>query len=321
MSANQGTAWPPWKPGDRITAERLNQMIAFKARAGVTRVVAAYDSLRPETADYICDGEDDQVEINKAIEDLPSIGGIKMGRVVLLEGTYHLTAPIDIKYPVILQGMGQGTRILGEADCILLNFYSHWNQAAMDMQLWRGRYGVHMDCPYYALLVNLYIFSPYEHGINISRGYGPMIFGCKIFNAGKVGIELSYLDHATVVGNHIEDCGEHGIRLIYGSSNCIVAQNRIFRCSQAADNTYNGIHLQEIYDLTRGVYYGPCDNMIVENIVRHMGAEKQHKYGICVNHSSCLRNIVAHNDLYQSGRTGSLLDNGTDTYYFGGNKT
>jgi hypothetical protein len=324
MSANQGTAWPPWKPGDRITAERLNQMIAFKARAGVTRVVAACDSLRPEMADYVCDGVNDQVEINRAIEDLPIIGNAKMGRVVLLEGTFYLTKPIDIKYDIILQGMGMGTKVYGESNDILLNFISGWNQAALDMWLLGGRDAVRMDATYYSLLANLYILGPSDHGIYIFRGVGPMIFGCKIFEAGGEGIEVSTLrtmpTHAVVVGNHIEGCGRHGILLRDICQNCIVAQNRVFRCSQSADNAYDGIHLQEVYWESEGIYSSPCDNMIVENVVRHMGGEKQHRYGICVNHSSCKRNIVAHNDLYQSGRTGSLLDNGTDTYYFGGNK-
>jgi hypothetical protein len=216
--------------------------------------------------------------------------------------------------------MGMGTKVYGETDCILLNFYSNWNQAALDMRLWKGRNAIWMDCPYYALLANLYIDSPSEHGIAIFRGYGPMIFGCRIFGAGGDGIWLQYLDHAVVAGNHIEACGRHGIELVSPCYNVIIAQNKIFGCSQSADNTYNGIHLQEVLSLPDGVYYSPCDNMIVENIVRHMGGAKQHKYGICVNHRSAQRNIVAHNDLYQSGRTGSLLDNGTDTYYFGGNK-
>jgi parallel beta-helix repeat protein len=178
-----------------------------------------------------------------------------------------------------------------------------------------------MDCPYYALLSNLYILGSSYQGIWISRGYGPLIFGCKIFNVGTNGIRLGKVNHAVVVGNHIEGCGWHGILLEEDSYNCIIAQNRVFRCSQSADNTYHGIYLQEAYYQPPGVYYSPCDNMVVENVVRHMGAEKQHKYGICVGHSTCLRNIVAHNDLYQSGRSGALLDNGTSTYYFGGNKT
>ena len=46
--------------------------------ANVTRtatvVVAAADSLHPEQADYVCDGVDDQVEIQAAIDALPNGG-------------------------------------------------------------------------------------------------------------------------------------------------------------------------------------------------------------------------------------------------------
>jgi len=64
-----------------------------------TRIVAAYDSLDTTCnggvcsnprADYTCDGTDDQEEIQKAIDDLGSSGGV----VYLLEGTYNLSSPI-----------------------------------------------------------------------------------------------------------------------------------------------------------------------------------------------------------------------------------
>lgn len=56
--------------------------------------------------DYLCDGTDDQVEINTAIQALPSTGG----EVVILDGTYNLTASILIKKNrVTLSGNGTGT--------------------------------------------------------------------------------------------------------------------------------------------------------------------------------------------------------------------
>ncbi len=41
--------------------------------------------------DYLCDGTDDQVEINAAINALPSTGG----EVVILTGTYNISAPLS----------------------------------------------------------------------------------------------------------------------------------------------------------------------------------------------------------------------------------
>ena len=57
-------------------------------------------------ADFVCDGRNDQVAINTAILALPSNGG----KVILLEGTYNITAAININKPnVSIEGMGNST--------------------------------------------------------------------------------------------------------------------------------------------------------------------------------------------------------------------
>lgn len=56
--------------------------------------------------DYLCDGTDDQVEINAAIQALPSGGG----EIVILDGTYNINATIDIRIDnVTLRGNGSNT--------------------------------------------------------------------------------------------------------------------------------------------------------------------------------------------------------------------
>ena len=73
---------------------------------GFTKVVAASDSLDTSNADYVCDGTDDQVEIQQAIDAVANAGG---GTVKLLEGTYNIAATIDMKDNVVLKGSGYGT--------------------------------------------------------------------------------------------------------------------------------------------------------------------------------------------------------------------
>lgn len=74
-----------------------------------TKTVAASNSDKKAYADYECDGTDDQVQIQAAIDAL----GSKGGKVVLLEGTYTVTAPIvlDAIQNVIVEGMGRATKI------------------------------------------------------------------------------------------------------------------------------------------------------------------------------------------------------------------
>lgn len=56
--------------------------------------------------DYLCDGSADQTEINNAINALPSTGG----EIVILDGTYNITGPINMsKANVKLSGNGAAT--------------------------------------------------------------------------------------------------------------------------------------------------------------------------------------------------------------------
>jgi parallel beta-helix repeat protein len=56
--------------------------------------------------DYLCDGTADDVEINNAITALPATGG----EIVILDGTYNITAKIDVtKDNVSIRGNGNAT--------------------------------------------------------------------------------------------------------------------------------------------------------------------------------------------------------------------
>src|SRR5690606_33776643 len=56
--------------------------------------------------DYLCDGVDDQEEINAAIQALPASGG----EIVILDGTYNIGARIDVnKNSVTIRGNGSAT--------------------------------------------------------------------------------------------------------------------------------------------------------------------------------------------------------------------
>lgn len=77
------------------------------AAAGATFTVAASDSTNVTGADYVCDGTNDEVQIAAAIAAIPAAGG----RVLLLDGTYNVAAPIAMQENLWLQGQGPGTVI------------------------------------------------------------------------------------------------------------------------------------------------------------------------------------------------------------------
>lgn len=105
----------------------------IKAPTGrsATLVVAASDSSAKSKAqaDYVCDGTDDQVEINAAIRSLPLISNfltnIYGGEIVLLEGKYNISAPIQIDRNVHIRGISSESTVLYLADganCNIIEF-------------------------------------------------------------------------------------------------------------------------------------------------------------------------------------------------------
>jgi len=99
-------------PGETVdtlltTVQNSNLSATHKITRSATLVVAASDSSAKSKAqaDYVCDGTDDQVEIQAAIDSISTIGG----KIQLLEGTFLLDAPYDFyvnnsKYSICLEG-------------------------------------------------------------------------------------------------------------------------------------------------------------------------------------------------------------------------
>lgn len=91
--------------------------------ATATFIVAASDARKPLMAHYTCDGVADDVQIQAAIDALPSGGG----RVMLSEGTFTLAAPIKLLSNVVLAGQGWATILIaidGLDDALIRN--SDW---------------------------------------------------------------------------------------------------------------------------------------------------------------------------------------------------
>jgi hypothetical protein len=86
-------------------ASRMN--VTGGATRGATLIVAASDSTAKEKAgaDYICDGTNDNVEINAAIDALPATGG----RIILSSGTFSLGAAVALHADCGLEGQGSST--------------------------------------------------------------------------------------------------------------------------------------------------------------------------------------------------------------------
>jgi len=76
-------------PAGEVSAERV--------------IIAANNSREMTSAQYICDGSDDQVEIQKAVDLVASSGG---GDLILLDGAFTLSGTINLADGVNLIGQG-----------------------------------------------------------------------------------------------------------------------------------------------------------------------------------------------------------------------
>ncbi len=70
----------------------MSNIFENKGAFAATIVVAASDSLNESAANYVCDGTDDQEEIQAAHDALPATGGA----IILLAGNYSISAAIII---------------------------------------------------------------------------------------------------------------------------------------------------------------------------------------------------------------------------------
>lgn len=139
LSANQGKILN--EKIDEVSGKRTARFIVGTSTAGWT----------DNDCDYLCDGTDDQEEINAAIQALPDGGG----EIKLLDGTYNITSDILVnKNSIILNGSGIATKITCPApegiqnisvsanNCIVRNL-----QTSMEGSfLITGNYNTIMNC-------------------------------------------------------------------------------------------------------------------------------------------------------------------------------
>jgi len=183
--------------------------------------------------DYLCDGTADQVEINNAITALPTNGG----EVIILDGTYNITAKINVtKDNVSIKGNGNAT--------ILKRMYN--SASAEGVITLTGR----SDCK----IANLQIdgnkatyTASYNYGIYLYSSSNNNTITGNTCNNNDYGIYLSSSSNNTVTGNTCNNNNNGGIYLYSSSSDNTVTGNTcnnnnygIYLSSSSSDNTVTG---------------------------------------------------------------------------------
>ncbi len=245
-----------------------------KGAMAATVVVAASDSLNKAAANYVCDGVDDDVQINAAL----TVAALTTGHVVLSEGTFNISNPVIFPASdLILEGCGLATYINGDglADnehCIQIDALGFCVIYRLRLSTTQGG-GLNRHCIYVndmlggLTIKEVFIDSSDADGIRF-EGLGANnvdINGCFIQNCDGKGIYFN-MDPAagnwdiSIEGNYIYNCGDHLIHFgtCTGYSDCFISNNLI-DTSVAA-----GIYLEEFYDgVVSGNIIMSTDNGIV----------------------------------------------------------
>lgn len=197
---------------------------SFASRVVATKVVAL-------------DGTGDFTDIQSAIDDLPSGGGV----VYVKEGTYTITSSINVNKPnVALFGAGRATKI-ETTDNIVMVDVTEDNSYITDIYLYGAGAGID------------------NVGVRLLNSDDAHIRNLWIENCGNDGIRGGVQCHRTFIHNcNIKSCVSHGIELIgfFGE-----VKENIITNNYLANNSENGI---SIYVASRTICEG---NISVNNSI------------------------------------------------------
>jgi parallel beta-helix repeat protein len=211
-----------------------------------TVVVAAYNSLHPEKADYQCDGVDDHVEIQAALDSLPSTGG----QVILLDGTFNIQSTIGRNISnITIRGQGKSTILTTSTDNLIFFSFTGTNGSELtgitiaDMQIDGANVsncGIYFEYVDKSLIQNVcskrHTSSTWRSGITLVNSDFNNIIGNTCSENSYEGIDIEYSNSNTIIGNICQGNADCNIYLFESNNNTIA--NNICQ-----DNIYNGIFL------------------------------------------------------------------------------
>lgn len=228
--------------------------------------------------DYLCDGTADDVEINAAIQALPSTGG----EIVILDGTYNITATITMnKQNVVLKGNGPST--------ILQRNFSSSSFTNPVLYIYSKN---NVICNL-AVDGNSETYSSDGYGISIFADNGKVL-SCYLFNNSGSAILASGLNDNNVISSIVATGNNIGINISNGNGHLAVGNicnnngTGILlggNSSAVVGNCCNG-------NSRNGIYLASCNNSACVGNTCNDNDE----YGIYIQSaSSCNNNIVSGN--------------------------
>ena len=226
--------------------ENINTLRKNMAKTARFVVGTSTSRWTEKDCNYLCDGTNDQEEINRAIQDLPASGG----EIIILDGTYNIAAKINVnKNNVSIKGNGNSTILKrmwdssSEEGVITLNSVEGCRVQNLQID------GNKANCT-----------SSNNYGIYLYSSNNNTITGNICKNA-QIGISLySSSNENTITGNTCNNNSDNGIHLYSSNNNNTItgntcnnnATNGVFLFSSSNNtvtgntcnnNVYNGVHL------------------------------------------------------------------------------
>jgi len=228
--------------------------------------------------DYLCDGENDQEEIMQALYALPT-----GGEVVILDGTYNITASINIpKDNVSLRGNGNAT--------ILKRMYNSTSENSGDTARGLITLNGKSGCKIQGLQIDgdkSKYSASYNYGIYLtSSSNNNTVTGNTCNNSSNSGIYLSSSSNNTVTGNACNDNSNSGIYLSSSSNDNTVTVNTCNNNNLYGIYLYSSSNNNTVTDNTcsnnsRGIYIVSSNNNTVTG-----NTYNNNNYGIYLSSSS-----------------------------------
>jgi parallel beta-helix repeat protein len=211
--------------------------------------------------DYKCDGSNDHVEIQQALDFVRSNGG---GTVHLSDGIFNLARNIQVPSYTIFKGHDRDATILRlsnnaarftkagfirsiqttNVDIVDMTIDGNRANQATDSDTNYGRYGVFTERSNYTTMDNLRVINWYGYGLD-PHGEGGVYLPSYYVTAtnnivtdnGWDGITIDKTEYATVAYNTVLRNGRHGINIVTGTKFASVHDNDI----QDNGHNFNGM--------------------------------------------------------------------------------
>ncbi len=289
VRAQEGTTAQSWVQNAHV--ELLVTAKLFDDFQTRTEIIVATDG----SGDYNCDGTADEVEINDALSNLPSTGGI----VLLKKGTYNIAGSIDmLKSNVVLQGEGKATKI----------FLS--NSANVDMIRVGNGTTIVNDCVVENMTVDgnranqTSLGSPVIiWGSSGTKALRNIVRGCRLTNCLSDCLKVIYADKGIIQNNVIEEnTGGAGIGIFSSSQTNDIIGNVLIHNAYGiySSANYNNIVGNVLVDNTAyGVYINGVVNCNVS--ANWFGSIAYFQTGVYLA-ANAARNTITGNTFYQPYR-------------------